>query len=1282
MIEKSNVKDIYPLTPLQEGILFHAIYSGGSEYFEQICYRIRGRLDTLLFQKAWNELVRRHDVLRTLFIYLNVPRPLQIVLKQWRIDFSTTDLSGLSRVDAEERIVSIKEQDRSTPFDLSRDPLTRVAVVFLSDDETDIIWSLHHIILDGWSLGILQGELLEIYSSLMHGRRLSLPDPVSFSGYVTWIGTLDHDESLRFWQKYLEGFSRPTGLPRYFSSESVPMGRGHLLLRLDRRRSDALTTLAAENNVTLSLLLQALWGVLLCSCNGVDDAVFAATVSGRSHSLTGIEGMVGLFINTVPVRVRLAVSETFTGLLSAMQAAALASSLHHWTPLADIQVGTSLKQALLDHVLIFENYPLDARIKGFNHLPKGDGFDVIRYDVRESTNYSFELAIVPGSEIEFKFGYNTSVYGHEQIRRVARLLEQMIDILFEHPNTPLAYLHNVPLCEDALSELLCDSTGIVQPWPEEKSIADLFRDQAARFSDAIAVIAYDRTITYGQLEQLSEYCALHLQTICALVPEEAVGVMVGRNSNLPVALLGILKAGGVYLPIDPDQPESRIRHIISDSGLQMIIADDESMSRLAAFTDLAKVIEISTLLKAVPSSYVLNGPSSSSAAYIIYTSGSTGSPKGVLLQHGGFVNMILDQIRTFGITASDRCLLFSSCAFDGSMSEIFLALHSGAALVISNQDEVRDPELFSRLLESTGTTVATLPPVYLNVLRACGASLDPLRVIVTAGEAAIAADVLHYASGKTVFNAYGPTETSVCSAIHRIDITCHYQSSIPIGSPIANSQMLLCDEQMKLVPYGVAGEICIAGPGLARGYLNNPEMTAVRFTAHPFNSGERLYRTGDMGRHIAKGVIEFLGRKDDQVKVRGFRIECGEVEQALLRNPAVEGAVVVVHGDGIDKELVGFILSKENLDLSSLRSGLSGQLPSYMHPSRFFPLTSFPRNANGKVDRTLLATLVNLQELTEKGGETPSTPMEKSLAAIWEHILGRGEVLRYDSFFDLGGQSITAIRVMAAIHQQLGIRLALPELFRNSTLYKLAIECERIATFSSEYQKQPHMMLGNAGNVHIFAFPPLNGYPVAYGRLAELLHDVSFHGFTFIESCDRLARYSDMIDQMQPTGSLILFGYSAGGNLAFEVAKELENRGRVVSDLILLDSWKRYAHSPVAENLQDWTEGNLPDPALYGNISELMESPHIRELVLCKLRSFLAYTEPLTTSGLTKGTIHLLRAADSDEIAGLSQNWRDHTLATCNVYESGGSHLEMLKEPWVSENAGVINSLLERIGVK
>jgi len=1239
-------------------------------YNMPVALKLMWHVDLAALTKSVTALVERHEPLRTIFPEQD-GLPVQVILPAAGEYLTLVDLSG--DADPWDQALQASRRTAGTPFDLSVAPLFRAVLYRTSQDESLLLLLMHHINGDAWTWGILLRELAEQYH--LHATGRTPHSPIPLVQYKEWAHYQNKAmasgiwETMRqYWHGALAGANTPLNLPTDLPRPVVRRDGGDsLLLTLPPQTVMQLEEMGRRHGATLFMVLLALLKTLLFRMSGQEEITVGIPVAGRP--VQQLEEMTGFFVNTLALRSRVTAERQFSRLLEQVRQTALDGYEHQLYPF-DVLVSELAIPRDTGHAPLFDVMAVmqeeGERIPAFSNLAVSpvllltgtSRFDLVFNFSREDDGLTLELE------------YATDLFYTETAQRIAQRFRKLAESVVAAPETALKALDL--LSEQEWNSLNDCGAGSSNNWPEEKSMVDLFRDQAERFPDAVAVAAGDQIISYQQLDQLSERCAFLLQKRHALQPEDVVGVMTGRTAYLPIALLGIMKGGGVYLPIDPDQPENRIRHIISDSGLRAIIVDDETESQVIRYADMVTVIEITTLMQEEPDGELQNRPAASSAAYIIYTSGSTGLPKGVLLQHGGFVNMILDQIRTFGIRPDDRCLLCSSFAFDGAMSEIFLALHSGAALVIARRDQTPDPELFARLLKETDATVATLTPVYLNALRTAGATLDPLRVIITAGEAAIATDVVYYARGKTVFNAYGPTEASVCSAIHRVDSSRFYHGSIPIGAPMANSQLLMLDDELQLVPFGVAGEICVAGPGLARGYLNRPELTAASFVPHPFLSGRRIYRTGDLGRRLHDGTVEFLGRRDEQVKVRGFRIECGEVERALLKSSALSGAVVVARGEGVERELVAFLLPNGNLDLGSLKAELAGQIPSFMMPSRFVQLRDFPLNANGKVDRKQLADMAVVHELSSGAGELPATSMEKNLAEIWEQILGRTGVCRHDSFFEIGGQSIAAIRVAAAIHLQYGIKLPLPALFQHATLSELALECERTAAFAVGYQEDLHLLLNRGGRRLIFAFPPINGYPIAYSRLAELLDDVAFHGFTFIESDDRLKRYAELIDELQPSGALVLFGYSSGGNLAFEMAKELERRGRIVSDLILFDSWKRLPNAPVTENLHEWIDEYSPDPALFGNLAELMVSPHIRDIAFSKLRSYLAFTESLTTEGIINGNIHLLYADASIGIEGLSQRWSDNTVSICSTYDGSGLHLDMLKEPWVANNASIV----------
>ncbi|MFA7060905.1 MAG: amino acid adenylation domain-containing protein [Pedobacter sp.] len=1033
MISKANVKNIYPLTPLQEGILFHALLAVGSSYFEQLCYRVRGRFDIALFQKAWEELLRRHDALRTVFVHRDVPRPLQIVLKQWRVDFSAVDLRGLARDEAEARIVSQKEQDRATPFNLARDPLTRVAVVSLANDETEVIWSHHHIILDGWSVGILQGELLEIYTALVQGTEHTLPEPAPFSSYVTWIGKQDQEASRRFWREYLAGFSQTTGIPRFPLNEVAPTGRGSLVFSLDQRRSEALAALAAENGVTLNVLLQTVWGILLCRYNGVDEALFAATVSGRPDDLKGVEGMVGLFINAVPVRIRIDGVVTVPELLKSVQAETLAASRHHWCSLADIQAETTLKQALLDHILIFENYPLDERITGVDR-PSSRDFAITGAEMRENTNYPFELSIMPGREITFKMGYDPAVYDHDQIQRAAWSLEQLLDTLLERQNVPCAGLSILSPRE---KELILTVFNRPQGEGATETVADLLERQAETNPDRIALIFEFRQFSCRELNEAANRVANHLQERCGVRPDEVVAILMDRSERMMAGLLGIIKSGAAYLPLDPAFPAARIAYMLEDSRCRVLLTEKKHRGGLSGITPDAVIIELDQL-PAAATANPLRTTRPDHLLYLIYTSGSTGLPKGVMLEQRNVISFNRNMAAIYGLASGDTILALTTITFDISVLELICSLMSGMTVVLASDAVANNPGKAAALLGCNGVNVLQITPSRLKLMleEVDVAALSGLKALLVGGEP-LPENLFERLKGlpdTALFNVYGPTETTIWSTTARLN-----NARLTIGAPLVDEDLLMLSPTGDIAPVGVWGEICIGGQGVARGYWNRPELTADRFIPHPVCPDERIYRTGDLGRFLPDGSIQCGGRMDNQVKVRGYRIETGEIEQTLQKIPGIKEAVAhVVEIDGLN-EIAAYLVPDGDAvpSPSELRDKLMESLPDYMLPSYYLTLDKVPLTPNGKTDRKALplpkAGAAGTEAAVAGSFVPPRTKTEASVTAIWQRILGIEQVGIHDNFFDLGGHSIKAIRITSAIAKELGQEIPLTLIFQNPT---------------------------------------------------------------------------------------------------------------------------------------------------------------------------------------------------------------------------------------------------------
>ncbi|MBF0551246.1 MAG: amino acid adenylation domain-containing protein [Deltaproteobacteria bacterium] len=1277
MLKKENVQDIYPLSLMQEGLLFHSLYDRTSQaYFQQLTYRISGHLDIDVFEASWNELLSRHDTLRTAFVYEQVPQPLQVVLKKRTIEFTYRDLRSLNPEQQTAAWEDYLQKDRQRPFHLTSDALIRVAVLQMEDQRFEIVWSFHHILLDGWCSGIVHEELLTIYQALSRRAKPNLPPVTPFSHYIRWIEKVDQEAAQAYWQNYLTGYDHLATIPKEAASNSA---QGYLPARL-RIKFDALLTnqlneLAGRAQVTINTLVQSLWGVLLSRYNGVDDVVFGVIVSGRPPDIPAIDRMIGLFMNTIPVRITFTADDTLADLLRRVSRAAISSGPHHYHSLAEIQANHNLKQGLFDHIMVFENYPLESV-----QVPLS-GLTISRAEAFEQTNYDFLIAAFPDQELGFEFNYNGRVYSPDRIQRLAGHLEQLARSAVINLTTPVNRLEM--LTNEERHRLLVEFNRTEAAYPRDKTITDLFEAQAARTPNQLALIFEDAQMTYRELNERANYLAQYLMRHQDIQPEERVGLLVDRSGWAVIGLLGILKAGGAYLPLDPSYPEERINYMLRDSGCRVLLTEDKYLPPHRSFS-VAQVIDLASLAGRSPDNPV-GRITPQNLAYVIYTSGSTGKPKGVMIGHQGFVNMSLDQVREFGVTGSDRVVQFASPCFDASLSEVFMALFAGAALVLISKDTISRPDLFLDYLEKHQISVITFPPIYLASLE--GNELGPVKTIITAGEPAIVGDALYYSRTKQYFNAYGPTEMSVCVSFHQVDPDRLYDNRIPIGRPIANTSVFILDESLNLAPQGIPGEICVSGHGLARGYLNQPETTAQKFIDHPFRPGEKLYRSGDLGRWLPDGHLEFLGRKDDQVKIRGFRIELAEIEHTLMQHPDVEAAVVLARSlQGTAAELVAYLACRSEFHVDEMRAYLARFLPDYMVPAYFIHLERIPLTTNGKVDKLSLpdpaAVYSRQHQYVPAGNE-----LEAKLVSIWEEVLGRPKIGIHDNFFDLGGHSIKAIRLVSRIKKDLDVQVELNAVFQALTIHNLARQISNLPPTQSEQTAIPMILFNPNQPRQVFFFPPLPGYGVVYQGLATQLTNYSICSFDFALEEDRLEKYAESICARQPSGPLVLFGYSGGGNLALELARFMSGRGRQVTDILLLDSWRRQGEPKVNRNL------DLSEVDYYANlVRDYPPGPHKSDLspsstvagteIIQQTKAYMSYLTGLNHSGRLNTNIHLITAVHDHqnwEDDSLNQDWSAVTTAEFHSYPGCGHHLDMLKNDHLAHNAGLISGILNEI---
>lgn len=1022
-ISRDSVERLYRLTPLQTGMLYHELRAGGpSPYHRQMCFDIEGDVDPAACESAWNGLLARHPLLRSVFDWERTAQPLQIVLKRQRVVFESrnadTEAAGRWR-----------EEDLRRGFDLAADPLMRVALFRLGPSRYRMIWSHPHILLDGWSGAVLMEEFGALYAAAKAGTEPSLPPAPDPDLFMAEAAARDDTEGLSHWRELLAGYEGIATLPRRPRSAQPPEMKKQRLA-IDSAGSDALRALARRHGITLAVLLQAMWGLILGRWTGRRDVVFGIVTSGRGLGTPEIDRLVGMFINTLPVRVCWDPAESIGVLLDRLRRQSEASSACDHVALAAIQAASAVPDGLLDHLLVLENYPAGGGSAA------SVGWRVTGVEAEERSNYDFGLIVEDGETIEIALQFDAARIAPSAIERVASHWRVLAAALADRPEAPLGTIDPMGESEVEALEALCRGPRV--PRDPTATLASLWHAQVDRSPEARAIVDGEVELSYAALDSAAEGVAARLRS-CGAGRGEVVGLLCRRGARPIVALLGILKAGAAYLPLSPDLPDPRLAAMIEDSGCRRVLADDSGARRLEALAP-----GIALAIDGPPEARRAASPAApDDDAYLLYTSGSTGAPKGVAVRHRGFCNMILAQIDGFGIRPDDAVVQFASCAFDASLSEIFMALLAGARLVVPSEAEIRDGAALLALFRTAGVTVATLPPSYLRALD--GAPLDPLRVLITAGEPADPDDLRRLARRLTAFNAYGPTEASVCASWHRIEAGADYPEGIPIGRAIANMTMSVRDGEGRPMPVGAKGEIWLSGCGLARGYAGSPELNSERF---PLVAGERCYRTGDVGVLRSDGEILYSGRLDFQVKLNGHRVELGEIEARLRGLPGIAQAAAVVAES--PRRLLAFVVPRGPVDCGALRARLEALLPAWMIPAEIVPLPALPTTLAGKVDRRSLAASATAPIVD--GG--PMSPAEALVAEAFAAVLG-GTGYGPDSRFSAcGGDSLRAIRLLGRLRRG-GSTVTLEAMLRADSVAAIARSGSRASAPTPEPQPGP-----------------------------------------------------------------------------------------------------------------------------------------------------------------------------------------------------------------------------------
>jgi amino acid adenylation domain-containing protein/non-ribosomal peptide synthase protein (TIGR01720 family) len=1048
-MSNNNIEDIYELSPMQQGMLFHTLDAPHSGvYFRQLSWTIKG-LDRLVFKQTWAEIVERHATLRTAFVWERVGKPLQVVRRNVKLPWEELDWRGVPEAEQKERLETLLRRDRERGFQLAKAPLMRLTLIRMGDDVDEFVWSHHHLLLDGWTLATLCKEVFVIYEALSKGLESRLDRPRPYRDYILWLQQQDLKRAETFWRQTLQGFAAPTALSieraSAASDEPPEVIYDEQRVRLDADTTAALQTLARQHRLTLNTVMQGVWALLLGRFSGEDDVVFGAVVSGRPAALEGFETMVGPFINTLPARVRVSPRAKVISWLRALQEQQTEARQYEYSPLAQVQGWSELGRGvpLFETILAFENFPVSASPKG-----QEMALNVLGFHSSERGNYPLTLMVVPGTELLLVVSYICHRFSPGAVTRLLAHTQMLLASIASNPEQRICDLPS--LTNEERQQSLVDFNDTRAEFPHDKCVHQLFEAQAERTPDNVALIFGEQQLTYRDLNRRANQLAHRLRT-SGVVPDTIVGILMPRSIEQVVSLLAVWKAGGAYLPLDPAYPRERLRFMLEDAGVSLLLTTRALLEALPAARGVGVVCldEERGSLGGESAAGVEGGAGAGNLAYVIYTSGSTGQPKGTLIEHRSLVNYLSWCVGAYNVAEYKGAPVHSSIGFDLTVTSLFSPLLCGRCATLLS-DDVDGAEGLSAALETgQGFSLVKLTPAHLEVLGhllSAESVGGQTRALVVGGEALWGNNLSfwrEHAPQTRIINEYGPTETVVGCCVYEIAAGDVGDGAVPIGRPIANTQLYLLDRQGQPVPPGVAGELHVGGAGVCRGYLNRPDLSAEKFIPDPFAHapGSRLYRTGDLARLRADDRLEFLGRIDHQVKVRGFRIELGEIEATLQQHPAVRECVVDARGDaqGV-KRLAAYVVAETDAapSVEELRRYLTERLPDYMIPSAFVLLERLPLTANGKVDRGNLPQVEAGGEARRVGGYVePRGGVEKTLAAIWGEVLGVEKVGAQDNFFELGGDSILSIQIIARA-RRVGLNLTSKQVFQAPTIAELA----------------------------------------------------------------------------------------------------------------------------------------------------------------------------------------------------------------------------------------------------
>jgi amino acid adenylation domain-containing protein len=1151
-----------------------------------LCLKALGNINIRALEKALNQIIRRHEVLRTVFKESeDNNEPFQVILPELNVKLRLTDLSEVSKKVRDERARKTVYEEAIQPFDLSKGPLIRVSLTRLEKDEHILLFAIHHIVFDVWSINVFFKELSTFYKEIIADIPSVLPLPeVQYADFSQWQKNRIEGEAgeshLTFWKKHLQDAPPFTEIPLDHPRASVQTFAGERIhFEIDAELSKRIIQLSRKNNTSLFMSLYAVFAIQLFKYTGKKDIVIGTPVTNRNHKQ--LEPLIGFFLNTLALRFRLTEDLSFTDFLKHVKETVLKAQHHQEFPFEKLVDELNIERSLSHNPLfqimfVFQNLSYESvDLQGLSCTPFDFGFCVSMFDLTLHT-------MDKGDKIAGFFQYNTDLFNSDTINRMIGHFQMLIKGVVKNPSEKISRLQLLTQIEQHRILVAFNDTQI--NYSKSKCIHHLFEEQVEKTPDAIALVFGKEHLTYRELNINANQIAHFLKNF-GMEPGMLVGICAEPSAKMIAGLLGILKAGGIYVPLDPNYPEERLAFMMEDANLSVLLTQgclrDNTKTRVVCLDSNWDTVESSSTIN--PDTPL----SQNDLAYLIYTSGSTGKPKGVLTEHGALTHHIRHIVDIYQMNEDDNVFLFASPSFDVSLEQIFSALITGASLILRDDKQLWSVQTFAEKVSEYIITVVDLPPSYFHQLLKSWQNIPPaflknqLRLIIIGGEKIQPATIRLWNNladvSARLLNEYGPTEATITTTV--FDLTHHeikdIHQNLPIGKPIAGRKIYILDQDLQAVPEGIPGELYIGGAALARGYLNCPELTAEKFIANPFEeAGSRMYKTGDLARWLPDGNIEFIGRMDQQVKIRGYRIELGEIETILSAHPSVkENTVLVKENKNGDKFIAAYVIVNEveTKNVSDYRDYLKKKLPDYMIPSVFMFIEDFPLTPNGKIDTKALP-----EPGRAKGAKTyvaPRNTMEMLLVKLWEDILDIFPVGITDDFFESGGHSLLAVKLVSAINKKFNANLPLSVLFLSKTIESLASILHQdsampkytpLVPLQPRGEKRPLFCVHAAGG-NVFRFVRLTSdmgleRPI-YGLQARGLES-NEQPYSSIE--EMASAYVKAIKCVQSEGPYILSGWSLGGTVAFEMAFILEKLGESVLAVIMID-----APSPFSDTIEE-----------------------------------------------------------------------------------------------------------------